>query len=1051
MTNWKQLAGGVAMAAISTCIVQQAEAQVTSSALRGQVTSPEGQAVSGATVVVTDTRTGSATNLTANSQGSFSARGLNVGGPYSITAKADGFQSLQLNDVFIALGETANLNLQFTSADSARVMETMVITASSASVIQTAIGPNSTFDLATLQNSPAVNRDLRDIIRQDPRVYIDESFGDGVQCAGANPRFNSLTVDGVSLNDGFGLNSNGYPGQQMPFPFDAISNVSVELAPFDVQYNGFTACNINAVTKSGTNEFHGSAFFDYTDDSLVGDKTEGDSITTTPFETKRHGFTIGGPILKDRLFFFGAYEKFEGPGATIDRGVEGSGAGTEIIGFSQADYDRIRDAAINIYDYDPGGVPATEATFNEKYLMRVDANITDNHRASFTYNYDEGLSLSESDGDDNEFEYSKHLYQRGAETKTYSGQLFSNWTDNFSTEFRVSKNEVDFTQASIDGAVFGEVQISHNGNTIYLGSDDSRHANDLNYDTWTFKGLANYQLNNHSLTLGAERVETNVFNLFVQEAEGEYRFNSIDDFIAGTPSRIIYENAAGTNNANDGGAEFGYAVNTVYLQDEWEIKAGMNITAGLRYDYYQSDDEPRRNQVFFDKYGFDNTSNLDGKDLLMPRLGFSYDAGDIQLRAGAGLYSGGNPNVWLSNNYSNNGVALFEAQDRSGAPLSSLTFVNDEDGLGRPFYGIPEGLFNQVAAASSNGPVNALDPSFEIPSEWKVAAGFTYNFDLPGFWGEDYTLMADWLLSASKDAATVQAISLEKEGNAPDGRPVYGGSAGFGGDYILTNDDGGKSNVLSGALSKSYDDVGVKWTLGYAYMDAEDSNPMTSSVANSNFFNVARTDANSLGVATSNYEIPHRFTLNVSWQKAFFGEYFTRANLFGSAYQARPYSYTFNSSSDDMFGDDSVANHLLYVPTGPDDQLVRFADGFDQAAFFAYVDGAGLERGGIAGRNDQDGQWVNKFDLRIEQEFPGALQGHKSKAYFTIENIGNMLNDEWGAVYQAGFPQTVGIVDASLDETTNQYVYNEFFAADAERRQTSISLWEMRVGVKYEF
>jgi molybdopterin/thiamine biosynthesis adenylyltransferase len=180
-------------------------------------------------------------------------------------------------------------------------------------------------------NQAAINRDLKDIVRLDPRVYLDESFNDSIQCAGAHPRFNSLTVDGIGLNDGFGLNSNGYPTQQMPFPFDAIQNISVELAPFDVEYGSFTACNINAVTKSGTNEFHGSAFYDYGDDSLVGDQSEGDEYNAPAFEEKRYGFTLGGPILKDRLFFFGAYEKFEGPGASIDRVPENSSRAGSVV------------------------------------------------------------------------------------------------------------------------------------------------------------------------------------------------------------------------------------------------------------------------------------------------------------------------------------------------------------------------------------------------------------------------------------------------------------------------------------------------------------------------------------------------------------------------------------------------------------------------------------------------------------------------------------------------------------------------------------------------
>ncbi len=1055
MNNWKLLAGSAAAAALTAAIIQPADAQVTSAGIRGSVTSTDSAVISGATVTITDTRTGSKTTARTGSTGQFTARGLNVGGPYAVEITADGFRSTRINDVFLQLGETADLAFAI-EASTDRTLDTIVITGSANQIVQTAIGPNATFDLADLQDSPAINRDLRDIIAQDPRVYLDQSFGDGVQCAGANPRFNSLTVDGVSLNDGFGLNANGYPGQQMPFPFDAIENVAVELAPFDVQYNGFTACNINAVTKSGTNEFRGSVFYDYTDDSFKGDKTEGQDITNEPFIERRYGASLGGPIIKDRLFFFGAYERFSGPGASIDRGVDGSGAGTEVAGFTQADFDRIRSIAQNVYGYDPGGVPTAQNTYNEKYLIRLDANITDNHRASFTYNYDEGLSLAESDGDDDEFEFSKHLYQRGAETLTYSAQLFSNWTDNLSTEFRVSKNEVDFTQASIDGAVFGEVQIYEGDNIIYLGTDDSRAANDLNYDVWNFKGLANYQWNNHRFTVGAERAETSVFNLFIQEAEGEYRFfatdtlSAIDAFELGIPGRITYENASGSNDINDGAASFGYAINTLYAQDEWEIGNGMTLTAGLRYDFYGSDDLPPANANFATEYGFSNAQNLDGKDLLMPRVGFNWDVNDrLSTRAGFGLYSGGNPNVWIANNYSNNGVVLFEAQDRSGTSLFDLNWVAGEDGQNTPIYGIPQNLYDAVANATADGPVNVLDPNFDIPSEWKFAAGLTYSFDLPGIWGQDYTFMADFLASQTKDGATVTSISSTEIGTAPDGRPIYEGAVGFGGDIMLTNADGGTSSVLSLGLSKSHDDIGVDWSAAYAFTNSKDANPMTSSTAASNFFNFATTDPNNVSEATSNYEIPHRFTAKVSWKKAFWGDNFTRATLFGQAWQNRPYSFTFNRSSADMFGDDSPGRHLLYVPTGVNDPNVVFDPGFDTDAFFKYVDSYdSLSRGSIAGRNDEVGQWSNRFDLRLSQEFPTGYG--KGSAFMVVENLGNLLNDEWGTYYQAGFPQTAGIVTADINDA-GQYVYQSFSAQTPERRQTSNSLYEIRFGLKYEF
>ena len=1055
MSNWKLLSGVAAATLFTAAIVAPAEAQVTSAGIRGDVVSPTGEAVPGATVRVVDTRTGSTSSSTTSPTGQFTTRGLQVGGPYTVEISAPGYQTTRITDVTLQLGETANLNLVFAATDDAADgearMDTVTVSATSGGFVQTAIGPSATFSLADIENSPAINRDLKDIVRLDPRVYLDESFNDSIQCAGAHPRYNSLTVDGIGLNDGFGLNSNGYPTQQMPFPFDAIQNVSVELAPFDVEYGSFTACNINAVTKSGTNEFHGSAFFDYGDESLIGDSTEGDEYAVPAFEEKRYGFTLGGPILKDRLFFFGAYEKFEGPGNEINRVPEGSGiAGQEVTGFTQAKFDEIRDIAQNVYGYNPGGIPTSTGTEDEKYLVRLDWNITNNHRASFTYNYNEGFNLTESDGDSNEFEYSNHLYNRGAELKAYSGQVFSDWSDNFSTELRYSYNDVTFLQSSVGGTDFGEVQIFDGNNVYYLGADDSRHANELKYSVGNYKALGRYTLDNHNFTIGGERLEYDVFNLFVQEAEGEYRFNSIDDFRNGIYSRITYENAVGTNNAADAAASFKYAVNTLYLQDEWTGPNGLTVTGGLRYDFYSSDDKPRYNQDFFDKYGFRNDENMDGRDLLMPRVGFTWDyKPNLSFRGGFGLYSGGNPNVWISNNYSNNGVTQVEFQDRNptGQSLLGFTYVNDEGGSGRPIFGIPQQAFDFVANAAVSGPVNALDPNFEIPSEWKFALGFTSDLDIPGL-GSGYVLNGDVLWSNVNQAPLVKAISLNQVGTAPDGRPIYDENTD---DFVLTNTDEGSTFVASLGVSNTFDfDAAgeLDWSLGYAYTDAEDVNPMTSSVAFSNWSNLAAVDPNNPGLGTSNYEIPHRFTLRLSWEKEFFGELATRATLFGQAWQARPYSITFN---DGPFGDDSRGRSLLYVPIdGSSDPLIDYANSsVDWDAFFRYTDGQGLGRGSIASRNEGEGQWNNKFDLRLEQELPGLMSGHESSVFMVMENVGNFLNEDWGTYYQAGFPQTTSVVDAEI--VGGQYVYSDFSARNPERRTDSLSVWSVRFGVKYEF
>ncbi len=282
-------------------------AQETTAEMRGTVLEPSGVPAAGVPVLITDTRTGNRRRAVTNTNGIFTATGLSVGGPYTIKADSQQYADATVSEIFLNLGETYT----FTVSLGLNVTEEVITTAARIKTAEVALGPSSSFNIDDLENAPSVNRDIKDLIRIDPRIYIDEADVDGIQCLGASSRFNSLTVDGVKLNDNFGLNRSGYPTQRMPFPYDAIQQVSVELAPFDVQYGGFTACNVNAVTKSGENEFFGSVFIDYTDDSLIGDSLEGDSIPTGSFDEKRYGFSVGGPIIKDKLFFFAAYQKDE--------------------------------------------------------------------------------------------------------------------------------------------------------------------------------------------------------------------------------------------------------------------------------------------------------------------------------------------------------------------------------------------------------------------------------------------------------------------------------------------------------------------------------------------------------------------------------------------------------------------------------------------------------------------------------------------------------------------------------------------------------------------
>ncbi|RUO32340.1 TonB-dependent receptor [Aliidiomarina soli] len=1028
-------------------------AQETTSALRGVVSNEQGQTVANATIQLIDTRTGTSRTLTSNANGTFNARGLAVGGPYMMVVEGPEGRRDIVENVFLSLGDTQNVSVTIRSQEE---FERIAVTGSRMS--DPMIGRNSpaaVFSQEDLENAPAINRDIKDVLRIDPRVYVDESFGDAIQCGGAHPRYNSLTVDGVRMNDNFGLNANGYPTERIPFSYDAIQQVAVEFAPFDVQYGNFTACNINAVTKSGGNELSGSVFFDYTSDALRGDSLEGDSFDNGDYTEERYGFNVGGALIKDKLFFFTAYEKFEGV-ENFTLGAADSSAGTPVAGVNQAQLDRIADIARDVYGYEVGQPIASSPVEDEKLLVKLDWYINDEHRLAYTYNYNDGGNLRQSDGGSTQYSFSDHYYNRSTKLESHVAQLFSDWTYDFSTEVRVGTTSVDNSQVNAGPGNFGEVQITTTNiapgetdpsqATVYLGVDDSRQSNSLSYDSTFFNAMATYQLNDHTLSAGFEREDFDIFNMFVQHSIGEYRFSSIDDFEAGTPSAIYYGNAAGTLNPRDAAAEYSYAINTVYLQDEYyHYDWDVTFTFGLRYDWYTSSDLPTENANFTERYGYSNAQNFDGEGLLQPRFGFNWRAlPELEVRGGIGLYSGGNPNVWVANGYQNDGITQVQLTDRTGQSL----FDREISGNGNPIANAPADMVDEVANASPDSAVNTMDPNFNIPSEWKYALGATYTFDT------GYVVNADLIYAQKKDSVIIYDASMEATGTLPDGRPLY--EPRFGDeareDLILGNaTEDGTSLAFSSSLSKSYD-WGLSWSLAYAYTQSEDANPMTSSVAYSNFVNYARSDMNNPGLATSNYEIPHRFTLRATYQHQFVNGYDTTFSLVGTHNKGRPYSYTF---AGENFGDYGNNRQLLYVPTGIDDPNVVFGADFNTDAFFEFVQNSGLDKyaGGIAERNAFYSDWWTKVDLRVEQELPGFKETHRAKAFFTINNLTNLLNDDWGVLYQAGFPQATQVADVDLIGSAGnyQYQFNEFFAPAGQSREATPSLWEINIGVKYDF
>ncbi len=1052
-------------------------AQDTTSSIRGKIYNESGAVVSGADVVVEDMRTGARRVITSNSSGSFFASNLPVGGPYKVTV--GGTKEVVVDS--IGLGDAYNLTINMQSGST---VEEIVVLGQAGQIVDVAAGPAATFNSYDIDTAVAFDRDITNVYSIDPRLNLDVD-GFSVNCAGQHPRFNSVTMDGVSQNDRFGLNSNGYStATGMPFPYGGIEQISVELAPFDVTYGGFSACNINVVSKSGSNEWSGGVFYEYTSDDYRGDKIGGISNTfsSPPYTEEKIGFQFGGPIIQDKLFVYAAYEQTEEP-RFLSHGYAGSGNGIERPWLSQSDYQRIVDIAQNVYNYDTGGQGQDGVQENESYMVRLDWNISDRHNAAVIYNYFDGFQDRSSDSDPNEFEFANHFYRKGAVSETTTVKLSSQWTDAFSTELFYSMNSMDDSQVTVGPKDFADMQISIGGRTgvVYLGADDSRQANALNTDSDFLKLGGQYLAGDHVISFGYEREELTIFNQFVQHARGgEYDYfddssdndaacaaltaqervdgvlgceaSGIDRFELGRPSRIYYGSGGGTNNPDDAAASFANTLHSFYIQDEiFFDEHDLTVIAGFRYERFSSDDSPTFNPAFAAAYGgLRNDASIDGVDLVMPRLGFTWNVSDeLSLRGGVGLFSGGNPNVWISNAWSNDGISNVQLQNNYFDSATVLPGMADSlplIGAGRPGFDVPQEMFDEVAgttpASAANSNLALIDPDYEQPSQWKFALGGTYELPFG-----DMTADIDVMYSRFSDAAYYVDISQEVVGQTAAGQPIYDYAAGLGDhNFMLTNSS--ETAVLKSfafSLSKSFD-WGLDLRGGYAYTDAEDVSPMVGSTAGTNFDGMALNDIMNPRAATSDYVVPHRFTLRATYETELFSDYRTGVTLFGFYQEGQPQSYVM--SSDEQEGDQRDGRHLLYVPTGAGDPNVEFDPGFDQAAFFAFVAAEGLSPG-FQARNAQHARWSTRFDLRLDQELPTFLNDLRGKLFVKIYNLGNLLNDDWGKQWDAQ-PRPIDLVGSSINGA-GQYVFESYNPDNINDLDEFRSLWEARIGIEFNF
>lgn len=1037
-----------------------AMAQETAGQINGVIAGKDGQPLANAEIRIVHTPTGTVQTTSTNAEGRFISRGLRLGGPYEVTVTPpNGSPEEVQTPVYLVLGEP----YQFDYALGTAAVEE--ITVSGVRVRDAVSGPVTDFDRDRIVAAPTVTRDLKDVLRADPKVFIDRTNSDAIQVAGTNNRFNLLTIDGVRNNDDFGLNNGGYPGLRAPLSLDVIDQLSVNVAPYAVTYSGFQGGNINIVTKSGTNDFTGSAYYYYSDDSLLGNKSGARPVVGLVFKDKTYGGTFGGPILEDKMFFFVGYEHFS-TANPVTRGPTGGGFTNSVTQVTQAEYDQIKSIAQSVYGYDTLDLPKNLPETDEKIFAKFNWNVTDDHRFVVSYNRDKGNAvvnptpvslLSTPSG--SQVGSGSNWYDNTQIVDSVSGQLFSDWTDAFKTEIKIGYKKQTASPTPLGKVPFAEMQVrTAAGGIVAFGPDRFRHFNALDNELWTIKVKGDYLIGDHTVTAGYEREMLDVFNAFLQDANGTYFFNSIADFQARNAQQLVYQYAV-SGNINDAAGLFKNNTDSFYVQDSWEVTPDLTIVGGLRYERYSSNSVPIANTRFQQRYGFANTSTFDGRELWLPRLSFNYNlSGDTTIRGGVGLFGGGSPNVWISNSFSNTGVAASATTiTRPTGTLSAIQMaaLNNVTGV------VPAVVQQSLVAGDGN--VNALDPNFKMPSTWKASIGFDQTFDA-GMMGDDYVLKGDLIYSRVKQAVLWKELRRTATGQlAPDGRPIYAltvaptgapATPTSGNDLLLTNTDQGRGWVASLQLAKEWDTNYGRFNVefGYTWQDITEVSGATSSTAQSNWDNLATDDINNPKPATSNYEIKRNNVAAVEWTKAFWGDYETTISFFGQSRSGRGYSYTFAGNSS-VFGDPRQASRqrqLFYVPKDAND--VNLAGGLTWDALNAYIIQEGLDkyRGQIAPRNAFKSPGVTTVDMHFAQEIPGLWDGSKGVFTMDIRNLTNLLNSSWGRDIQIGFPYVVPVVEAT-SIAGGKYTYSGPLRSKVRTLTPRQSVWAIQFGARYEF
>ena len=1071
--------------------VTSAMAQMTTSSLSGKVTAA-GENVIGATVEAVHEPSGTRYNAVTNVKGMYTINGMRVGGPYKVTVTYIGYKAKTVDGITLQLGETYNLKTSMT--EDAKQLGEVVVMGKGTKFTTEKTGASTNISNAQILNMPTVSRSITDFTRLSPYG------GNGMTFMGTDGRTANFTVDGASFNNDFGLSSN-LPGGGNPISIDAIEEMQVVISPFDVRQTGFTGGGVNAITKSGTNTFKGTAYIYHKNENMRGNSVDNTAIVYPEIaedRTTTYGITLGGPIIKDKLFFFASGEMVKTP--TVANRWHGSENGVaDADSYTSrtllSDLEGVSNFVKQKYGYDTGSwtsFPADES--NYKALVRIDWNINNNNKLAVRYNYtknrgwnapnsssmDGGTRMSGGRMSQYSMSYANSMYAIDNLVHSVSLDLNSRITENLSNQFLATyskKDDVRFTNSSD----FPFIDILKDGQAyLSLGCELFTHNNAVHTTTWNAKDDVTWYKNSHKIMGGISFEHQMADNMYMRNGTGYYRYESLEDFYNGAAPEIV-NLTYGYNGETEPAARVSYNKLGIYAQDEWNINPKVKLTYGLRADgfFYNNSDLMTNNallETYYPGHGSIDTGKWpSSKFSFSPRVGVTWDVlGDksLKVRGGTGIFTGRLPLVFFTNMPTNSGMVQYNCQvNAKNAAKNGFTMDEFAGGLltGSALYdklvslGYPTTISPEDGVMSSG--MCGVDPDFKMPQEWKTSVAVDYaipvNFPL--------TVTGEVIAYKNINSATISDWSVPSvesfaRFNGADNRPIYPTGYQNGSSlYVLTNTS--KGYGWSGSLTLNAKPFQwMDFMASYTHVVRKELTSLPGSSASSVLQYIGTVEGpnpNNMHLHDALNVTPNRFIASLNLHDKCGNHYsFIYETWTGS------YNYTYEMTND--INGDGINYDNIYIPT--DEQVAnnefRFVSDDDRDRFMAYVhnnDYLKNHQGEYAGTYAVHSPAVHRVDFSYKHDFKfkAGSTSQKIQLSFDMKNVLNFFNSKWGVVKVANTAFTGSSYDMRIlkyegvdAEGYATYSTPSAINADTQTWQKNHAVgqcWYASIGIKYFF